>query len=135
MAFSLLKKKHFSILRFKINSFQGSCLSIHHTNVFHRHFFITFFFSVISKASSMLHHGSVRRVESKIELSWTAFFTLFLFSFCLKNCFFLFHFFSWWKIKFPLEKSNQSETWIGDNKLLVKLHKYSAWTFLSPKKT
>ena len=75
--------------------------------------------------------------ELKVKLHWVElhFFALFLFSFCLKNCFFRFHFFSWWKIKFPLEKSNQSETWIGGKKLLVKLYIYSEWTFLSRKKT
>ena len=38
-----------------------------------------------------------------------------------KNCFYHFHFFFWWSIKFPQENINQSEIEIGDKYLSVEL--------------
>ena len=37
-------------------------------------------------------------------------------------CFYHFHFFFWWSIKFPEQHTNQSETWIGGFQLSVALY-------------
>ena len=71
------------------------------------------YFLRISKVWGMLHHGSMRRVQSK--KSYFMFTYNFLVVFC---CFssksFYFCFFFWWNIKFPQQNINQSETGIGD---------------------
>ena len=47
----------------------------------------------------------------------------YFFCFSSKNlCFYHFHFFFWWAIKFPQQSINQLETGIGDKKLSVKLY-------------
>ena len=37
-------------------------------------------------------------------------------------CFYHFHFFFWWSIKFPQQHINQSETWIGGVQMSVELY-------------
>ena len=73
---------------------------------------------------SMLHHGSVGQVHSKkcyFMFAYT-FETVFC-CFSSKNlCFYHFHFFFWWSIKFPQQNINQSETGTDDKKLSVELY-------------
>ena len=81
------------------------------------------YFLRICKVWSMLHQGQWNEFRiKKAILCLYILFSLFFSFFIKKLCFYYFHFFSWWSIKFPQQNINQSETRIGDEKLSVELY-------------
>ena len=81
------------------------------------------YFVRLSKVWSMLHHGSVWLVHKKIYLKLLCAFLAYFYCFSSQNlCFYHFHFFFWWSIKFPQQNINQSETWISGFQLSVELY-------------
>ena len=82
------------------------------------------YFLRISKVWSMLYHGSVGPVQSKnsyFMFTYTLFGIFCCFS-SKKMCFYNFHDFFRWNIKFPQQNINQSETGIGHKKLSMELY-------------
>ena len=84
---------------------------------------ITYIFSVSLKFRVCYTTGQwgefiVKNANSYLHiLSW-----YFFAVFHKKMCFYHFHFFFWWSIKFPQEYINQSEIEIGDTKLSEELY-------------
>ena len=105
------------------------------------------YFLRVSKVWSMLHHGSVGRVQSKecyyVFMYFFGCFLLFfiknlflLFSFLFFLSFFLFAFlfsffsFFWcWSIKFPQQNLNQLEIRIGDKLYVITCYENMRWQF------
>ena len=92
-------------------------------SVFHWQLFITYIFSVSLKFQACYITGqwgefTVKNATLHVLILFWHFF-LFLIK---KLCFFRFHFFFLWSIKFPPQNINQSETETGDKKLSVQLY-------------
>ena len=90
-----------------------------YVNVFPQQFLISYNSSVFLKVWSMLHHGLVNRIQNKecyVMFSYT-FLTFFVYLFvCFSSwnlCFYHFHFFFGWSIKFPQQNINHSEIGVG----------------------
>ena len=122
-------KNHFKYLSWSFfpkifNDFSLLPVNIHILCVFHWQFLINCTFSVSLKFRACLHHGSVRAIHS--EECYILFIYTFLAFFCSFSwrhlCFYHFHFFFWWSIKFMQQNTNQLETEICDKKLSVELY-------------
>ena len=91
-------------------------------------------FLITYASPSVLHHESIEWVHSKkcFFMFTETFFAflllllllLFLLFFIKNLCFYHFHFFFRWNIKFRKQKINQSETEIGNEKLSMELYNY-----------